>query len=336
MKKKINLRAWLTYALLAAAFIAVFILVETGSSSRQFKSLLVPVCINMMLALSLNLIVGFLGELTLGHAGFMSVGAYAGCLLAVQLQDTLPVAIRLPIVLIFGGLVAAVFGLLIGIPVLRLKGDYLAIVTLAFGEIIRSLILNLEFTGGAAGLRGIPRDVPNTMSSSAYLIAFAMVFITLIVITNLVNSRHGRAITAIRDNRIAAESLGIKVTYYKLMVFVLAAFFAGMAGVLYGHNIGQLDANNFDYNRSIEILVIVVLGGMGSIPGSLIAAALITVIPEMLRSFSDYRMLAYAIVLIAAMIFNSSPKLIELRSKYSVRKLLARRQKARQARKEAN
>ena len=166
-----------------------------------------------------------------------------------------------------------------------------------------------------------------------FVIAFAMVFITLIVITNLVNSRHGRAITAIRDNRIAAESLGIKVTYYKLMVFVLAAFFAGMAGVLYGHNIGQLDANNFDYNRSIEILVIVVLGGMGSIPGSLIAAALITVIPEMLRSFSDYRMLAYAIVLIAAMIFNSSPKLIELRSKYSVRKLLARRQKARQARK---
>ena len=336
MKKKLNLRVWLTYALLAAVFIAVFALVETGSTSRQFKSLLVPVCINMMLALSLNLIVGFLGELTLGHAGFMSVGAYAGCLLSVQLQDALPVAARLPIVLIFGGLVAAVFGLLIGIPVLRLKGDYLAIVTLAFGEIIRSILLNLEFTGGAAGLRGIPRDVPNSMNSSAYLVAFGLVILTLVVVTNLVYSRHGRAITAIRDNRIAAESLGVNVTYYKLMVFVLAAFFAGMAGVLYGHNLGQVNANTFDYNRSIEILVIVVLGGMGSIPGSLIAAALITVIPEMLRSFSDYRMLAYAIVLIVAMIFNSSPKLIELRSKYSVRKLLARRKKARQARKEAN
>lgn len=323
-KKKINLRVLLTYGLLAVAFIAIFILVETGSTSRQFKSLLVPMCINMMLALSLNLIVGFLGELTLGHAGFMSVGAYAGCLLSVYLQDILPVGVRLPLVLLFGGMIAAVFGLLIGVPVLRLKGDYLAIVTLAFGEIIRSVLLNLEFTGGAAGLRGIPRDVPNKMGNSSYLIAFALVLITLIVVTNLVYSRQGRAITAIRDNRIAAESLGINVTYYKLMVFVLAAFFAGMAGVLYGHNLGQVNANTFDYNRSIEILVIVVLGGMGSIPGSLIAAALITIIPEMLRELSDYRMLAYAVVLIVAMIFNSSPKFIALRAKYSPRKKLNR------------
>ncbi|MBR7092003.1 MAG: branched-chain amino acid ABC transporter permease [Clostridia bacterium] len=317
-KKKLNLRVLLTYGILAAVCVLVFVLIETGVASRQFKSLVVPLCVNMMLALSLNLIVGFLGELTLGHAGFMSVGAYAGCLLSVYLEGTMPMALRLPLVMLFGGLVAALFGLVIGIPVLRLKGDYLAIVTLAFGEIIRSIILNLDFTGGAAGINNVPRDI---YRGSNYLIAFVLVFITLIVITNLVYSKQGRAITAIRDNRIAAESIGINITYYKLLAFVIAAFFAGVAGVLYGHNIGQLDANKFDYNRSIEILVIVVLGGMGSIPGSLIAAGLITVIPEVLRTFSDYRLLVYAIVLIAVMIINASPRMQALRARFSVRRL---------------
>ena len=257
-KKKPLAGNLITLAILCALFVLVLILMEAGALTRHIRSMLVPICINIILAVSLNLTVGFLGELTLGHAGFMSVGAYAGCLFSIAMQDILPTAVRFPLAMLVGGLVAAVFGVLIGIPVLRLHGDYLAIVTLAFGEIIRSVIINLEFTGGAAGLKGTPQD-------STFVIAFAVVLITLLVIMNLVNSRHGRAITAIRDNRIAAEASGINVTYFRMLAFVIAAFFAGVAGVLYGHNLSILSASTFDYNKSIELLVIVVLGGMGSI-----------------------------------------------------------------------
>ena len=304
----------LTYGLVAILFGAAVLLNTLGLLSRQMQSLLVPITINIMLAVSLNLAVGFLGELTLGHAGFMSVGAYAGCLFSIAAQDTLPTAIRFPLAMLIGGLVAAVFGLLIGIPVLRLKGDYLAIVTLAFGEIIRSIIINLDFTGGAAGLKGTPQD-------ANYIIGFILVFITLFVIINLVDSRHGRAIIAIRDNRISAEASGINVTNYKIMVFVIAAFFAGIAGVLYGHNLSILTAGTFDYNKSIEILVIVVLGGMGSIRGSVIAAVLITVLPEALRSLKDYRMIIYALLLIIVMILNANPAFNAWKSKFSIRNL---------------
>ena len=304
----------LTYGLVTILFGAAVLLNTLGLLSRQMQSLLVPITINIMLAVSLNLAVGFLGELTLGHAGFMSVGAYAGCLFSIAVQDTLPTAIRFPLAMLIGGLVAAVFGLLIGIPVLRLKGDYLAIVTLAFGEIIRSIIINLDFTGGAAGLKGTPQD-------ANYIIGFVLVFITLFVIINLVDSRHGRAIIAIRDNRISAEASGINVTNYKIMVFVIAAFFAGIAGVLYGHNLSILTAGTFDYNKSIEILVIVVLGGMGSIRGSVIAAVLITVLPEALRSLKDYRMIIYALLLIIVMILNANPAFNAWKSKFSIRNL---------------
>ena len=201
-KKKPLAGNLITLAILCALFVLVLILMEAGALTRHIRSMLVPICINIILAVSLNLTVGFLGELTLGHAGFMSVGAYAGCLFSIAMQDILPTAVRFPLAMLVGGLVAAVFGVLIGIPVLRLHGDYLAIVTLAFGEIIRSVIINLEFTGGAAGLKGTPQD-------STFVIAFAVVLITLLVIMNLVNSRHGRAITAIRDNRIAAEALSL-------------------------------------------------------------------------------------------------------------------------------
>lgn len=304
----------LTYGLVAILFVAAVLLNTLGLLSRQMQSLLVPITINIMLAVSLNLAVGFLGELTLGHAGFMSVGAYAGCLFSIAAQDALPTAIRFPLAMLIGGLVAAVFGLLIGIPVLRLKGDYLAIVTLAFGEIIRSIIINLDFTGGAAGLKGTPQD-------ANYIIGFILVFITLFVIINLVDSRHGRAIIAIRDNRISAEASGINVTNYKIMVFVIAAFFAGIAGVLYGHNLSILTAGTFDYNKSIEILVIVVLGGMGSIRGSVIAAVLITVLPEALRSLKDYRMIIYALLLIIVMILNANPAFNAWKAKFSIRNL---------------
>ena len=301
MKRKLKLNQnFVTYGIALGAFVILQIMVLIGAASRQMQSLLVPCCINIILAVSLNLVVGVLGELSLGHAGFMSVGAYAGCLFAVHMEELLPMVLRFPLAMLVGGAVAALFGLLVGIPVLRLKGDYLAIVTLAFGEIIRSIIINLEFTGGAAGLKGTPQD-------AGFTICFVVVLITLIFVLNLIRSKQGRAIMSLRDNTIAAESCGINISYYKLMAFVVAAFFAGVAGVLYGHNYSILTAGTFDYNKSIEILVIVVLGGMGSIRGSMIAAVVMTVLPEALRFLADYRMLIYALVLIAIMLINASP-----------------------------
>lgn len=307
MKQKFNYKSLIWGFAGILIYLLIFILVENDLLSRQYKSLLVPVGINVVLAVSLNLTTGFLGELTLGHAGFMSVGAYAGCLFIMN--STLPPFISLLIGIIIGGIVAAVFGLIIGVPVLRLKGDYLAIVTLAFGEIIRSVVINLGFTGGAAGLKNIPKY-------SNYTIVYVAIIITVLVIVNLVNSRHGRAICSIRENRIAAESIGINVTYYKIIVFVLAAFFAGVAGVLYGQNLGYLQPSTFDYNKSIEILVIVVLGGMGSIKGSIISAIIITLLPELLRGADDFRMLLYAVVLIVMMLLNGSSKVDELKQNF--------------------
>lgn len=310
MKKLIHKKNIIAIVTAIAVYALVFMLVETGSLSRHYQSLLVPIGVNIILAVSLNLTVGFLGELTLGHAGFMSVGAYAGCMFTIYAN--LPTYIELPIALIIGGLVAAVFGCIIGIPALRLKGDYLAIVTLAFGEIIRSILMNIEVTGGAGGLKGIDK-------SANYTLVFVIIVITVVIISNLVNSRAGRAICSIRDNIIAAESVGINVVYHKLLAFVVAAFFAGAAGVLYGHNLGILKPDTFDFNKSIEILVIVVLGGMGSIRGSIIAATIITVLPEVLRGLADYRMLIYAVVLIVMMILNASPKFAEFKKSFFAR-----------------
>ena len=303
MKNKKNI----VLALIAVIiYVVIFSLAQFGVLSRHTQSLLVPIGVNIILAVSLNLTVGFLGELTSGHAGFMSVGAYAGCLFTIYCN--LPVWIEFPLALIIGGLVAAIFGVIIGIPALRLNGDYLAIVTLAFGEIIRSVLNNVKFTGGAGGLKGIDK-------TSNFTIAYILVILTLIVITNVVHSRHGRAIMAIRDNIIAAQSVGINIVYYKLVAFVGAAFFAGVAGVLYGHNLGILKPSTFDFNKSIEILVIVVLGGMGNITGSVIAAIIITLLPEVLRDLADYRMLIYSIALIVMMLFSSNPTLVEFRKK---------------------
>ena len=303
MKNKKNI----VLALIAVIiYVVIFSLAQFGVLSRHTQSLLVPIGVYIILAVSLNLTVGFLGELTLGHAGFMSVGAYAGCLFTIYCN--LPVWIEFPLALIIGGLVAAIFGVIIGIPALRLNGDYLAIVTLAFGEIIRSVLNNVKFTGGAGGLKGIDK-------TSNFTIAYILVILTLIVITNVVHSRHGRAIMAIRDNIIAANSVGINIVYYKLVAFVGAAFFAGVAGVLYGHNLGILKPSTFDFNKSIEILVIVVLGGMGNITGSVIAAIIITLLPEVLRDLADYRMLIYSIALIVMMLFSSNPTLVEFRKK---------------------
>ena len=273
--------------LIVVVYALITILLKGGMLNRQYRSLLVPIGVNIMLAVSLNLVTGFLGELSLGHACFMSIGAYTSSLTSIYLVHSLPTPIGFAISLLVGGIVAAVFGLLIGIPVLRLNGDYLAIVTLAFGEIVKSVINVIGITGGAKGLSKIPlrSDYNN------YTLVFILTVLTIVFIVNFVHSRDGRAITAIRDNEIATESIGIKVSTYKIKAFVIAAFFAGVAGCVYAHNVGIIKPQTFDYNKSIEILVIVVLGGMGSVTGSVIAAIVLTILPEFLRGADNLRLI---------------------------------------------
>ena len=318
--KKTTKNNIITYALVIAAFVIMQSLINAGSISSLLEGLMVPLCIYIIMAVSLNLVVGVLGELSLGHAGFMCVGAFASAFFSKCMRDTIESAsLRFFLALLIGIAAAAIFGILIGIPVLRLKGDYLAIVTLAFGEIIKNLVnvlyigkdsngfhfstkdvmaLNMEPDGkviinGPQGITGTPKD-------ATFFIGFILILITLFIVLNLIHSRDGRAIMAIRDNRIAAESVGINITKYKLMAFTISAAMAGAAG----------------YNMSIMILVFVVLGGIGNIRGSIIAAVILTLLPEMLRGLSDYRMLIYAIVLIVMMLFNWAPKAIEWREKY--------------------
>lgn len=282
------------------AYALITFLIKGGVLNRQYTSLIVPIGVNIMLAVSLNLVTGFLGELSLGHAGFMSLGAYAGALFTLNTDmGDLPSIIA---AMLIGGVVAAIFGFLIGVPVLRLQGDYLAIVTLAFGEIIKSVLNSMTFTNGPKGLSKIPL----LSNYQHYTLVFIVTVITILVISNIVDSRHGRAVCSVRDNYIAAESIGVHVSRFKIMAFVVSAFFAGVAGVLYAHNVGIIKPTTFDYNKSIEILVIVVLGGMGSIRGSIIAAVVLTILPEMLRGADNLRMLLYSIVLIAMMLFNQS------------------------------
>ena len=282
------------------AYALITFLIKGGVLNRQYTSLIVPIGVNIMLAVSLNLVTGFLGELSLGHAGFVSLGAYAGALFTLNTDmGDLPSIIA---AMLIGGVVAAIFGFLIGVPVLRLQGDYLAIVTLAFGEIIKSVLNSMTFTNGPTGLSKIPL----ISNYQHYTLVFIVTVITILVISNIVDSRHGRAVCSVRDNYIAAESIGVHVSRFKIMAFVVSAFFAGVACVLYAHNFGIIKPTTFDYNKSIEILVIVVLGGMGSIRGSIIAAVVLTILPEMLRGADNLRMLLYSIVLIAMMLFNQS------------------------------
>ena len=310
MKKKFKLNGdLLTVAITAAACAVIAYLLYTGGLTRQISNMLIPIAVYIVLAVSLNLVVGLLGELSLGHAGFMSAGLFAGCLVSIALNDYLPLFVRLPLSMVFGGVIAMIFGFIVGLPALRLKGDYLAIVTLACGEIIKNVITNLNITGGALGLNTVKiYSAPKVL----FPYAIVLVLLTSIVMMNLKKSKQGRTIMAIRDNRIAAESVGINVTRYKLTVFMLAAFFAGAAGTLYGHFFANVKAASFDYNMSIEILVIVVLGGMGSVPGSIIAAIVLTALPEAMREFADFRMLLYAIVLILVMLATNNPKLKEM------------------------
>lgn len=340
MNKKLKRQSFagdmITYAMVAVAYIIVEIVLKTGSMSSLMKGLLVPLCTYSIMAVSLNLVVGISGELSLGHAGFMCVGAFASALWTNLMNGKLPPMASFVLAVLIGALTAALLGFLIGIPVLRLRGDYLAIVTLAFGEIIKNLInalylgvdsrglhlsmkdnmaLGLEKGGqtlikGAQGITGTPK-------LSSFTAGIILLLISLVIVQNLIRSRTGRAIMAIRDNRIAAESVGLHVTRYKLLAFTISAAIAGAGGVLYAHNLSSLQAlpKNFGYNMSITILVFVVMGGIGNMRGSVIAAVVLTLLPELLRSMNDYRMLIYAVVLILMMLFTSAPSFIQYRDR---------------------
>ncbi len=319
---------YLTYLLVIVAYVILQTMSNGGMLSSSLKGQLVPICAYVTVALALNLCVGVLGELSLGHAGFMSVGAFAGAVVASALRDSVTSdPARLVIALVVGVVFAGLAGVVVGIPVLRLNGDYLAIVTLAFGEIIKSIINNFYIGVDASGLHTSfvqntitlgeggrmilsgPMGIPGIQKISTFTAGFVLIMVTLVVIFHLVNSRSGRAIMALRDNRIAAESVGIPITKYKMMAFVTSAALAGAAGALFALGQNTITASKFDFNTSILILVFVVLGGQGRMWGSIIAAAALTVLPEVLREFADYRMLVYAIVLILVMLLTNNPTL---------------------------
>ncbi len=321
-----------SYGIVLIAFAVLFPMQNMGMINNSISGQLVPICTYIVMAISLALTVGFLGELSLGHAGFMSIGAFTGVITAICLKDSVSSSeMQLLAAIIVGGIFAGIAGLLIGIPVLRLRGDYLAIVTLAFGEIIKNIINCLYVGKDASGLHFSMKDAASLGMTNGKLIlngpqgavgisrisgfgaGVLLILFSLFVVLNLVNSKTGRAVTAIRDNRIAAESVGIGITRYKLTAFITSAVLAGMAGALYAMNFSTIAAKKFDFNTSILILVFVVLGGMDNVPGTIIATAVLYMLPELLRELADYRMLIYAVVLILAMLLTNSEKAKQIR-----------------------
>ena len=325
---KQSLNGFINYGIVIIAYLVVQLMISQGLMSNSLQSLLVPVCCYVVMAVSLNLVVGVSGELSLGHAGFMSLGAFSGIIVSVTLQSVIELApLRLFLSMVVGAVIGGIGGVIVGVPVLRLRGDYLAIVTLAFGEIIKNIIMvlyvgvdedGLHFAtseaalnlseAGTAIVKG-PMGAVGVVKASTFTAGILLVLLTLLIVQNMVNSRAGRAILALRDNRIAAESVGISVTKYKLMAFVTSAALAGAAGALFGLNYSSVSAAQFDFNQSILVLVYVVLGGLGNIWGSIVATVVLYVLPEALRQFSDYRMLVYAIVLILVMLATNNPTL---------------------------
>ena len=266
-------------------------LTSAGMLSAFWQLNLIFAGINIILAASLNLINGYTGQFSLGHAGFMAVGAYVGVVLTTNFQMVFPVAI------LAGGVTAGLLGALIGLPTLRLRGDYLAIATLGLGEIVRIVIINVPYVGGAAGFKGIPHHTDFTW-------VFCLMLVTLFIIKNFVNSRHGRACLAIRENEIAAESMGVNTTRYKVLAFSIGAFFAGVAGVLFGHNMYILSPASFTFMQSFNILIMVVMGGLGSMTGSIAGALVVTFLSAALASFPNARMIIYALALILLMFYR--------------------------------
>ena len=327
LKNKNTRTNMITYGVVILAFLLMQGMSAADMLGSSIKGFLIPICVYISLAVSLNLLVGVCGELSLGHAGFMGLGAFSGVVIAALLKDVVDSEVlRLVCAMLGGGIIAGAASVIIGIPVLRLRGDYLAIVTLAFGEILKNLIGNLYIgrdvkgvhfafnsadlvlgEGGKKILSG-PMGATGVQKIASFPMGFVLVLLTLFVVLNLIDSKEGRAIKAVRGNRIAAESVGINVTSFRLKAFVVSAFLAGMAGALYGLNYSSLTASKFNFNTSINILVFVVLGGMGNILGSVISATVLYVLPEALRGLQDYRMILYAIVLIVVMLCTWSPK----------------------------
>lgn len=292
MKKQIK-NSLIGLVVSAVGFVILNGLVTSGILNQYFAQLMIVIGINIILAVSLNLVIGFTGQLALGHAGFMSVGAYAAAILTLKLHAPFP------IVLIAGGLMASIFGLIIGIPTLRLKGDYLAVSTLGFGEIIRVVIVNIDYLGGPRGLPGISKE-------TTFLWVYAITILIVLAIYNIIHSTHGRAMISVREDEIASESMGINTTIAKVAAFVIASFFAGIAGGLYGHYFMFIDPLSFNWLKSIDIVIFVVAGGMGSLTGSIFSAIALTLLPEALRliGLQQYRMLVWAILLLLLMLFR--------------------------------
>ena len=327
LKNKNTRTNMITYGVVILAFLLMQGMSAADMLGSSIKGFLIPICVYISLAVSLNLLVGVCGELSLGHAGFMGLGAFSGVVIAALLKDVVDSEVlRLVCAMLGGGIIAGAASVIIGIPVLRLRGDYLAIVTLAFGEILKNLIGNLYIgrdvkgvhfafnsadlvlgEGGKKILSG-PMGATGVQKIASFPMGFVLVLLTLFVVLNLIDSKEGRAIKAVRGNRIAAESVGINVTSFRLKAFVVSAFLAGMAGALYGLNYSSPTASKFNFNTSINILVFVVLGGMGNILGSVVSATVLYVLPEAMRELEDYRMLLYAVVLIIVMLFTWSPK----------------------------
>ena len=318
---------YLSYTVIGSLTIVLTVLGAIGALPGTTLALLEQSVIAIVLAVSLNMVVGFLGELSLGHAGFMCIGAYVGGKLAVLLSSSLGGTniVTVILALIIGGLLAGLCGFIVGLPALRLRGDYLAIVTLAFGEIVKNIIENSAFFGGQTGLKTPAFTTSRNTRFLLFTIGAVIVLLTVFVIQNIIKSKHGRAITAIRDNEIAARATGINVTKYKLMGFVVSAVFAGLAGVLYSYSVQSIQATTFDYNYSIEILVIVVLGGM-TVNGSILSAVLITALNNILQTklggnFAVAKDLIYALVLIVLVIYRNAPSLKTFREKYNLTNL---------------
>ena len=319
---KFKLGHYINYMVIVLITLVMGIIsIAGGRFDNSLVFLVEKIAISIILAVSLSLVVGFLGELSLGHAGFMCVGAYLGGKISVLLVPVLGNGIlAFLIALVVGCAAAALCGVIIGIPALRLRGDYLAIVTLAFGEIVKSLFQNSSDAsfGGSLGL-----DTPRFDKNYLYILALLLVLLTLMLVQNYIRSKHGRAVTAIRDNEIAARASGINVTKYKLMTFILSAALAGIAGVLYSYSNYTVQSMKFGYNYSIEILVMVVLGGMGNINGSILAATLITFLNTKLATILTGELavlqnLLYALILIVIVIYNNAPALKSFRDKYNL------------------
>ena len=291
MKDFFNRKNLLILGAIILAYVILFSLTSTKIIKPYYTGIIILTLINVILAVSLNLIVGFTGQLCLGHAGFMAIGAYVSAMLTKEVNVPFFLA------LLIGAIIAAIFAALIGYPTLRLKGDYFAITTLAFCEIIRVVIMNIEAVGGATGLKSIPKN-------TNFTIAFIFAALTVLIIYNILHSSQGRAMITVRENEIAAEAMGINTFKYKMMAFIIGAFFAGLAGSLYAHYMGYIQPSTFNFVKSIDYLTYVVFGGMGSLSGSIIATGVLTFLPELLRGFAEYRMIIYPLALIVLMIFR--------------------------------